>query len=238
MTPQRLARLRQALDRRQPDLTVVMDRTQKSHNIAAVMRTADAVGLHRIHAVSVDAIRSHHMISAGVRKWVRVQRHESLARCFDSLRADGFTLLTAHRSERSVDYREVDYTQRIALVLGSELYGVAPQTLRAAARCVEVPMEGLTESLNVSVAAALLLFEARWQREAAGLYDGPSRLPAEEYTDTLFEWAYPHIARRCRERGLPYPPLREDGQMAHNPLDAPPMEPPSPQATASLEEPQ
>lgn len=198
-----------------------MDRTQKSHNIAAVMRTADAVGLHRIHAVSVDGIRSHHMISAGVRKWVRVQRHDTLTQCFDTLRADGFTLLTAHRSEQSLDYRDVDYTQRIAIVLGSELYGVAAQTMAEATQCVAVPMEGLTESLNVSVAAALLLFEARRQRQAAGLYDGPSRLPAAQYRNTLFEWAYPHIARRCNERGLPYPPLREDGQMAHNPLDPP-----------------
>ncbi|MEM9386369.1 MAG: tRNA (guanosine(18)-2'-O)-methyltransferase TrmH [Pseudomonadota bacterium] len=221
MTPQRLTRLREALDRRQPDLTVVMDRTQKSHNIAAVMRTADAVGLYELHAVSVDGIRSHHMISGGVRKWVRVQRHQTLTDCFGALRGDGFTLLTAHRGEQSVDYREVDYTKRIALVLGSELHGVAPQTLAASAKCVSVPMEGLTESLNVSVAAALLLFEARRQREAAGLYDGPSRLPAEQYANTLFEWAYPHIARRCHERGLPYPPLREDGQMAHNPLDPP-----------------
>ncbi|MEO0974832.1 MAG: hypothetical protein AAFX85_17225, partial [Pseudomonadota bacterium] len=63
--------------------------------------------------------------------------------------------------------------------------------------------------------------EARRQREAAGLYQGPCRLDADEYRTTLFEWGYPHIARRCRERGLPYPALRADGQMEGNPLAAP-----------------
>ena len=219
MTPERLARLRAALDRRQPDLTVVMDRTHKSHNVSAVMRSAEAVGVHRIHAVAVEAIRNHHMISGGVRKWVPVQRHECLATLLNTLAGDGFQLVAAHLADDATDYRSVDYTVPTAIVLGRELYGIAPEALEAATRSVAIPMAGLAESLNVSVAAALILFEARRQREAAGMYAGPPRLPAEEYRNTLFEWAYPHIARRCRALQRPYPPLREDGQLAANPLE-------------------
>lgn len=218
MTPARLARLRAALDRRQPDLTVVMDRTQKSHNIAAVMRTADAVGLYRVHAIATDPIRSHHRICAGVRKWVHVERHATLGECLRSLLDEGFRLLVATRSEQAVDYRHVDYRRPTAIVLGTELYGVDSQAVAAATEQVQIPMQGLGESLNVSVAAALILYEARRQREAAGRYATPSRLPPAEYERTLFEWAYPDIARRCRERRLPYPGLREDGQLAANPF--------------------
>ena len=68
-------------------------------------------------------------------------------------------------------------------------------------------------SLNVSVAAALLLYEARRQRQAAGLYDGGPRLPAETYRQTLFEWAYPQLAALCLDRGVEYPELGEDGEI-------------------------
>lgn len=217
MTPERFARLRAALDRRQPDLTVVMDRTHKSHNIAAVMRTADAVGIHRIHAVAVQELPRHHMIAGGVSKWVRIRRHEALVPALGELTREGFALAVAHVDDQALDYREVDYTRPTAIVLGRELHGVAPEALEHAAVRIAIPMQGLVESLNVSVAAALILFEARRQREAAGMYRGP-RLPAGEYERTLFEWAYPHIAKRCRSRNQPYPALRADGQLSANPL--------------------
>ena len=78
-------------------------------------------------------------------------------------------------------------------------------------------MLGMVESLNVSVAAALILFEAARQREAAGLYQ-TSRLPEDEYNRTLFEWCYPDIARRCREAGLNYPELDDEGYIISNPF--------------------
>ncbi len=96
------------------------------------------------------------------------------------------------------------------IVLGAEKDGVSPQAIAAADLHVAVPMGGMVESLNVSVAAALILFEAQRQRAAAGLY-ARCRLGAERYAQTLFEWAHPRLARFYRARGLPYPPLAEDG---------------------------
>ena len=78
-------------------------------------------------------------------------------------------------------------------------------------------MRGLAASLNVSVAAALFLYEAARQREAAGLY-AHCRLSAEQFEQTLFEWCHPDIAARCRRQGLPYPPLTADGDLAANPF--------------------
>jgi tRNA (guanosine-2'-O-)-methyltransferase len=127
------------------------------------------------------------------------------------------SLLAAHLSDEARDYRDFDYTRPTAFLLGSELWGVSTRAAALADAHVVIPMEGLVNSLNVSVAAALLLYEARRQREAAGYYDA-CRLPPEVYSRTLFEWSHPEIARRCRERGLPYPPLTEDGDLAGNPF--------------------
>ena len=95
--------------------------------------------------------------------------------------------------------------------MGAELYGVSDAGLAAADRHVVIPMRGFVQSLNVSVATALLLFEAANQREAAGMY-AERRLPEDEFRRTLFEWAYPKEAHAFRESGAPYPDLDEEGR--------------------------
>src|SRR5690606_28254282 len=115
------------------------------------------------------------------------------------------------------DFRDVDYTRKVAIVAGAELRGPSAAVLTNADAQIAIPMQGLGTSLNVSVATAVILFEAERQRVAAGLYE-TSRLPREEIGRTLFEWSYPDIARRCRELKRPYPPLDDEGMMLTNPL--------------------
>jgi tRNA (guanosine-2'-O-)-methyltransferase len=218
MTPDRFAKLKSALDRRQPDLTVFMDAVNKSHNVSAIIRTADAIGVHRLHAIATGgALRRHHMIAGGARHYVGLSLHSSTAAALTALRADGWRLVAAHAGRNACDYRDVDYTAKVAIMVGAELVGISEAALAAADTQVSIPMHGLGTSLNVSVAVGALLLEAERQRRAAGLY-GESRLPAEEYDRTLFEWCYPEVAQRCRELGRQYPPLRADGLMASNPL--------------------
>jgi tRNA (guanosine-2'-O-)-methyltransferase len=220
MTPERFAKLRHALDRSQPDLTVLADCVNKPHNVSAILRTADAVGIHRIHAVAASgAMRRHHMIAGGVKSWVELTLHASIERALAALRADGWRPVAAHAGPRSRDFRAVDYTAKVAVIVGAELLGPSPAALEQADEHVAIPMLGLGESVNVSVAAAVILFEAQRQRAAAGYYDRP-RLPADERERTLFEWCYPDVARRCRELGRRYPRLGEDGSMLENPLAA------------------
>ena len=95
-------------------------------------------------------------------------------------------------------------------MMGAELLGLSDEALELADGRISIPMVGMAQSFNVSVATALLLFEAFRQREAAHMYDEP-RIDPEDMERILFEWAYPRIARHCRDRGTPYPPLREDG---------------------------
>lgn len=218
MTPERLAKLRAALLRRQPDLTVLADDINKSHNISAIVRSADAAGVHRIHTISTSgSIRRHHMIAGGAKRYVEIALHPTVDAALAALKREGFTLIAAHSSREARDFRDVDYTAKVAIALGAELRGLSPATVAAAEIHVEIPMHGLGSSLNVSVAAGVILFEAERQRAAAGLYDR-SRLDASELERTLFEWSYPDIAARCRELGIPYPSLTEDGLLASNPF--------------------
>ncbi len=221
MTPERFAKLKRVMAGRQPDLTILAENVHKSHNIAAIIRTCDAVGIFDAHAVSeTGEMRHHHMVSGGSRRWVPVHFHDSLGAARDTLRAAGFRILAAHLSPSAVDYREVDYTQPTAILLGSELIGVSEEAAATADGHVMIPMEGMVQSLNVSVAAALILYEARRQRRAAGMYDA-SRVKADLARNRLFEWAYPEIARRCRDRRLPYPALSPDGDLMANPFQEP-----------------
>ena len=119
--------------------------------------------------------------------------------------------------EKTRDYRDVDYTAKVAIMVGAELVGLSDAAVAAADEHIAIPMHGLGTSLNVSVAVGVILLEAERQRLAAGLYER-SRLTPEERERTLFEWSYPDIAERCRQHGRPYPPLKADGTLASNPL--------------------
>ena len=213
MNPARFSRLRRALTRRQPDLTVLMDRVNKSHNFSAILRNCDAVGVLEVHVVPPeDGLDIHHGTSAGTKKWVSVCRHPDVSTAVTHLKEKGFTVIAAHPSPDSIDYRAVDYTVPTAIVMGAELHGVSADGLRLADSHVSIPMSGMVHSLNVSVATSLLLFEAMRQRQAAGMYE-ESRLDPEDFERRLFEWAYPSIASGRRSAGRAYPALTDDGDI-------------------------
>jgi len=213
--PRRFQRLRAVLGRRQPDLTVLLDQVHKPFNLSAVLRSCDAVGVFEAHAVAPErpVVRPARAISRGTGKWIPVVRHPTIGAACDHLAARGFRLWAAHPGDGARDYREVDYTGPTAILFGQERDGVSAEALARVDGCVAVPMEGMVTSLNVSVAAALVLYEVRRQRERSGLYEGGPRLPPEVYRRTLFEWAYPQHAALCLDRGVPYPELGEDGEI-------------------------
>ena len=212
----RLERLKSVLDIRQPDLTLFLEKVHKPHNLSAIMRTCDAVGVHQLHAVSADErFTRGHRSSSGTGKWLEVALHPDVATGIDVLRSEGFRVFAAHQSRDAVDYRNVDYTQPTAVLLGAELEGVSEAAARQADGHISIPMLGLGSSLNVSVAAGIILYEAQRQRQAAGLYAAP-RLNATHYEKTLFEWLYPRVADACRQRGLCYPSLDRDGHIVGN----------------------
>lgn len=213
MNPGRFHRLRRVLERRQPDLTVLMEQVNKSHNFSAILRNCDAVGVLNAHAVAPEkGLPVHGHVSAGTGKWVQVRVHDSVDRAVSHLKEEGFRILAAHPSRKAQDFRELDLMGKVAFMVGAELEGISKAGLALADQQVMIPMVGMARSLNVSVATALLLFEAFRQRTDAGLYDR-CRIPPEEFQKTLFEWCYPDMARVLARRGEPYPPLSQEGEI-------------------------
>ena len=211
MTPERHAKLQRVLALRQPDLTVLMESVHKPHNLSAILRTCDAVGVLGVHVVPPrDGLELSSASAGGTAKWVTVTKHDDIRTAAARLRCRGFRIIAAHLDRTAVDYREEDYTGPTAFLMGTELDGLTEAALDNADRMVAIPMAGMVPSLNVSVATALLLFEAFRQRDARGFYDTP-RLPEQERTRLLFEWGYPRISRKLRELSEPYPSLDDNG---------------------------
>lgn len=212
-TLRRIERLRSVLDRRQPDLTVLLDNVHKPHNFSAILRSADAVGVFEAHAVWPDPrLRLGGKTSGGSGKWVKVHTHRDIREAAAVLHRRGFSIVAAHPSAAAEDFRSVDYTGPTALLLGAELEGLSSTACASADTFITIPMFGFVQSLNVSVAAATVLFEAQHQRLRAGLYDRP-RLDPGTRASTLFEWTHPRIAARCRSQGIEYPPMAADGRV-------------------------
>ena len=213
MTPERYQKILTVLQRRQPDLTVITDQVHKGQNLSAIIRTCDAVGIHRVHAVYQEGpFRPHTGTALGSHKWVETTVHRSIGQPIGLLQQQGFQVIAAHFTPGAVDYTEVDYTRPTALLLGAEKWGVSEQATAQVDGGVVIPMLGMVESYNVSVACAIILAEAQRQREAADLY-AQRRLPDGEYRKLLFEWCQPVVAKYCRRHGLDYPELNDQGDV-------------------------
>lgn len=214
MTAERVTRLDEVLARRQPDLTVFAENLHKPRNFSAMVRNCDAVGINTMHvSPDADSLRTHWRTSQGAEKWVYIRTHINADTACNYLKSRGFQLVAAHLSDVAIDYRDVDYTQPTALVLGSELFGVSDETLKYVDQQINIPMMGVTQSLNVSVACAVVLYEAQRQRQAAGMYDH-CRLDDETLARQRFEWLHPVLADYCQRHQLDYPALDESGDLA------------------------
>lgn len=213
VTPERIARLREVLNRRQPDLTVVTDFVHKQRNLSAIVRNCDAVGIQRMHAViGSENYKAFRGTAMGSHHWVDVATHQEPTMALDALKASGYQLIAAHFDDQAIDYRQVDYTLPTGILLGAERRGVSSKALERVDRCITIPMVGMVESYNVSVAAGIILAEAQRQREAAGLY-AQCRLEPGQWERLFFEWGHPKVRDFCRERGLSYPPLNAEGEI-------------------------
>ncbi len=215
MNPERYHRIQTVLKSRQPDLTLCLEEVHKPNNVSAIIRTADAAGLHKIHAVWPDAkMRTLSHTSAGARNWVEVETHPSVNDAISELKSANMQILATHLSEQAIDFREVDYTKPTAIILGGEKHGITPQALELADQDIIIPMAGMVQSLNVSVASALILFEAQRQRQIAGMYNREvSALPEATIHRILFERGHPVLAKVAKRKGLAYPSLDNEGQI-------------------------
>lgn len=215
MNPERYQRIQTVLKARQPDLTLCLEEVHKPNNVSAVIRTADAAGVHKIHAVwPNEQMRTLSHTSAGARNWVEVETHSNIDSAVTQLKQQEMQILATNLSDNAGDFREIDYTKPTAIILGGEKHGISSHALSLADQDIIIPMVGMVQSLNVSVASALILFEAQRQRQLAGMYDRDvSALSEHVIHTTLFERGHPVLAKVAKRKKLPYPPLDDAGQI-------------------------
>lgn len=215
LLPRRFERLKSVLNHRMADLTVLLEHVEKPHNLSAILRSCDAVGALEAHAVSFKGRpRTYNSTAQGSQKWVPLNDHPDIETAISVLKAKGFRLFGTHLGTNARDYRDCDFTGPTAFVLGAEKWGLSDQARDLMDEALFIPMRGMVQSLNVSVATATLLFESLRQRQAAGV--APSHgegLTAEHYQRLLVEWSYPEVAAWCREQNRPYPNLNDQGEL-------------------------
>lgn len=182
MTEERVQRMREIARKRQFGLRVVLEDLENPRNISAICRTCDAVGVQFLHVIhrGVQPIVLDKRSSAGSHQWLTVIQHPSIEDCIAELRSLGFRIYATHVDPTAKEFTQVDYTGRVAIVLGNEGHGVSEAARSLADERIVIPQVGFVNSLNVAAAAAIILYEAFKQRRAAGLYDQPELSEREQ----------------------------------------------------------
>lgn len=190
MTPERKEKILRVLHNRQSDLAVVMENVHDPHNISAVMRTCDAVGIQDIYILNTKIPRHQKFgakSSSSAAKWLTIHQFEDAKLCFTALRARYHKILTTHLSSDAVSLYDIDFRESIALVFGNEHAGVSEEIRTMADGNFIIPQMGIIQSLNISVACAVSIYEASRQKKLAGHYERMS-MPAHRQQQLLQEW--------------------------------------------------
>jgi tRNA (guanosine-2'-O-)-methyltransferase len=191
MTPEREERITSVLNKRQGSLTIVLENVFDPHNISAVMRTCDAVGVQDIVVLNTRIPRHKKWgakSSSSAASWLTVHQYNNTAECFAFLRTRADRIFATHLNSDAVSLYEMDLTQRVALVFGNEHSGVSDEILALADGNFIIPQVGIIRSLNISVACAVTLYEAFRQKQAAGDYDRPG-LDTARRGELLKQWS-------------------------------------------------
>jgi tRNA (guanosine-2'-O-)-methyltransferase len=190
MTNERRQKIESVLSKRQNDLTIVLENVFDPHNISAVMRSCDAVGIQEIYVLNTKIPRHKKWgarSSSSAAKWLTVHQFENIEECFAALRKKYSTILTTHLSTDAVSLYQLDLTQSVALVFGNEHSGVSDEIIELADGNFIIPQMGMIRSLNISVACAVSLYEAFRQKQEAGHYE-QQKLAADVYSTLFNRW--------------------------------------------------
>jgi tRNA (guanosine-2'-O-)-methyltransferase len=188
-TERRQAKILSVLKHRQPTLKVVFENINDPHNVSAILRTCDAVGIPKVSLVYyIEPFpRIGKKSSASAFKWIEKEKFKSVEQCYHDLRKDGFSIYASCLSDDAVDFYDLDLTEKTAIVMGNEHRGISEEAASMADKKFYIPMYGMVQSLNVSVAAAVILYEALRQRRSKGMYEEQG-YTEEEMTQFLQSW--------------------------------------------------
>lgn len=150
-----------------------MENIHDPHNVSAIFRTCDAVGIPNVNLVyNYETFpRIGKKSSASAFKWVDKEKYKTIEECYSELQKNGFKIFASSLSGNSKNLYELNLAQKAAIVVGNEHRGVSDEAARLADETFLIPQFGMVQSLNVSVATAVILYEAMRQRYSAGMYD-------------------------------------------------------------------
>ena len=176
LTENREAKFKHTISKRQTDLTIVLENVHDPHNIGAVMRSCDAVGINEIYVINTTKMTEAQVLrfgksASGAIRWVTLHYFESVEECFAIVKKKYQRILATHLGEESKDLYELNLTEPVALLFGNEHAGLSEQALSLCDGNFTIPQFGMVQSLNISVACAVTLFEVLRQRRLKGAYD-------------------------------------------------------------------
>lgn len=188
-TEKRLQKIEKTAAARQFSLRVVLENIHDPHNVSAILRTCDAVGVSQVDLLyTIEKFPKISMVSsASSKKWVEQRKFNSSTQCIETLKNEGFKIYGSILSEDAENIYDLDFTEKIAIVMGNENRGISEEITSACDKHIYIPMRGMIQSLNVSVATAVILYEAQRQRALKGMYE-KSELPPNELENLINEW--------------------------------------------------
>lgn len=192
MTEKRLNKFREVVSKRQKYLTLVLENLHDPHNVSAILRTAESVGIDKVYLIyngEEKFPRISKVSSASAKKWVEVVKFDSVKKCFAELKKRKYKIYSTHMEEnkKNLSLFDIDLTKRVALVFGNEHRGVSDEARKLSDKNFLIPMVGMVQSLNVSVSVAVCIYEAMRQRIGAGMYD-KSTYTAKELKQKLTDY--------------------------------------------------
>jgi tRNA (guanosine-2'-O-)-methyltransferase len=196
MTPKRAARFKEVIKCRQPNLTVILENVHDPHNISAVLRTCDSVGITDIYVlyttVHKERLTMGKRSSSGARKWVNVHLYNDVDECMQAVKAKYDKIYATHLSEDAVGLYDLNLTESVALLFGNEHKGVSEAALTYCDGNFLIPQYGMVQSLNISVACAVSVYEALRQRKASGFYSDNPVLNETEQAELYEQYQLRH----------------------------------------------
>ena len=192
MTPERHERLTNVLNKRQPDITVVLENVFDPHNVSAVMRTCDAIGIQEVYILNnkiPPPKKWGYKSSSTASEWLTIHQFTNVDECFTELKNRYKKIYAAHLGEKSTTLHQLNLTEPVALIFGNETFGVSEELTKLVDGTFIIPQVGIIKSLNISVACAVTLYEAFRQKQNAGHYTAP-KLRGEQLINLKKEWGF------------------------------------------------
>ena len=206
LTPERKAKFKEVAARRQNNLTVILENVHDPHNIGAVLRTCDSVGISEVFVLysekglSIENIHLGVKAASGAHRWIDVHLYDNVEACFKHVRAQYDVVLATHLDAEAKSIYDIDMTQSVALLFGNEHEGVSSEALSHSDGNFIIPQMGMVQSLNISVACAVTLYEALRQRLSCGMYDEHTPM-SKAQQEQLYESYYQrHVDKDKRKK--------------------------------------